>query len=75
MPNRAPSGHRAGADFFNVVQLAGVYTGRILKGEKPANLPVMQSTKYEFVINVKTAKSLGVKISDNLLSLADEVIE
>jgi putative tryptophan/tyrosine transport system substrate-binding protein len=64
-----------GADFFNVVQLAGVYTGRILKGEKPADLPVMQSTKYEFVINVKTAKSLGVKISDNLLSLADEVIE
>jgi putative ABC transport system substrate-binding protein len=64
-----------GADFFNVMQLAGVYTGRILKGEKPADLPVMQSTKYEFVINVKTAKSLGVKISDNLLSLADEVIE
>ena len=64
-----------GADFFNVVQLAGVYTGRILKGEKPADLPVMQSTKYEFVINVKTAKSLGVKIFDNLLSLADEVIE
>jgi putative tryptophan/tyrosine transport system substrate-binding protein len=43
--------------------------------KKPADLPVMQSTKYEFVINVKTAKSLGVKISDNLLSLADEVIE
>ena len=64
-----------GADFFNVLQLAGVYTGRILKGEKPSDLPVMQSTKYEFVINVKTAKSLGVKISDNLLSLADEVIE
>jgi len=64
-----------GADFYNVMQLAGVYTGRILKGEKPADLPVMQSTKYEFVINLKTAKSLGVKISDNLLSLADEVIE
>jgi putative ABC transport system substrate-binding protein len=64
-----------GADFLNLMQLAGGYTGRILKGEKPADLPVMQSTKYEFVINMKTAKALGVKISDNLLSLADEVIE
>jgi putative ABC transport system substrate-binding protein len=64
-----------GADFLNLMQLAGGYTGRILKGEKPADLPVMQSTKYEFVINMKTAKALDVKISDNLLSLADEVIE
>ena len=47
----------------------------LLKGTSPAGLPIMQSTKFEFVINVKTAKFLGLKLSDNLLSLADEVIE
>jgi putative ABC transport system substrate-binding protein len=53
----------------------GVYAGQILNGSMPSGLPVMQATKFLLVINLKTAKTLGVKISDNLLSLADEVIE
>jgi putative ABC transport system substrate-binding protein len=64
-----------GIDASEGYRLVGVYTGRVLKGDKPAELPVIQAVKFQLVINLKTAKALGVKVSDNFLSLADEVIE
>ena len=64
-----------GTDLMDMYRQVGVYTGQILKGANPADLPVLQSTKFEFVINLQTARALGIEVPNSIQFLADEVID
>ena len=64
-----------GADSADLYRLMGTYAGRIVKGEKPADLPVQQATKFELILNLKTAKTLGITYPETLLATADELID
>ena len=64
-----------GTDLADMFHQVGVYTGKILKGAKPADLPVLQSTKFEFAINLQTTRALGIEVPPAVLSIADEVVE
>ena len=64
-----------GPSFLDTYEQVGEYTGRILKGEKPSDLPVMQASKVDLVVNLKAARALGVAVPDKLVAIADEVID